>query len=74
MAVLVYLVGLLGESLTPAVLLHVVFTVTETPTDGLNSTVQVRVTELPAVIIPGGLLVMLTVGVGTSHRFMYISK
>ena len=47
---------------------HTVFTVTGTSTDGLNSTVQVRVTSLPTVMIPGGLLVTLTVGVGTTQR------
>ena len=53
--------------INPAGPVHTVFTVTGTSTDGLNSTVQVRVTELPAVMTPDGLLVMLTVGVGTTE-------
>ena len=49
---------------------HTVFTVTGTSTDGLNSTVQARVTELPAVMTDG-LLMMLTVGAGTGKEKMY---
>ena len=73
MAVLVYVVrliltGLLGESVAPAGPVHTVFTVTGTSTDELNSTVQVRATSVPAVMIPGGLLVILTFeGVGTGE-------
>ena len=64
--------GLLGVSVTPAGPVHTVFKVIGTSTDGLNSTVtvQVRVTVDPMVIIPVGLLVMLTVGVGTKQRVM----
>ena len=47
---------------------HTVFTVTGTFTDGLNSTMHVRLTEFPLVIIPGGLLVTVTVGVGTRNK------
>ena len=44
---------------------HTVVTVTGTSTDGVNSTVQISVTEPPAVMIPDGL-VMLTTGAGTA--------
>ena len=52
MAVLVYLVrlsiiGVVGESVTPSGPVHTVLTRTGTFTDGLNSTVQVRVTSDP---------------------------
>ena len=72
MAVLVYLVrltltGLVGESVTPSGPVHTVFTVTGTSTDGLNSTVQVKITELPAVMAEG-MLVMLTVRDGTGEE------
>ena len=43
-------------------------TVTRTFTDGLNTSVQVRVTEVPTVMMPGGLLSILTVGHGTRHE------
>ena len=50
--------------------LHTVSTVTGTSTDGLNSTVQVRLGEDPAIIIPtGGVRVTVTdVGAGTEER------
>ena len=51
---------------------HTVFTVTGTSPNGLNSTVQVRVTELPTVMMPVGSLVILTVGKGTIHVWSII--
>ena len=60
--------------INPAGPVHTVFTVTGTSTDGLNSTVQVRMTELPTVMMPDGLLVILTVGVGTKPKENSISK
>ena len=73
MTVLVYLVevtstGSVGERVTPAGPVHTVFTATGTSTDESNTTVQVRVTELPEGMAPVGLLVMLRVGVGTIQR------
>ena len=47
---------------------HTVFTVTGTSTDGSNTTAQVRVRELPAVMIPVGLLVTVILGAGTKIR------
>ena len=38
--------------INPAGPVHVVFTVTGTSTEGLNSIVQVRVTELPTATVP----------------------
>ena len=73
MTVLMYLVeltstGSVGERVTPAGPVHSVFTVTGTSTDGLNSTVQVRVTEPPGGMTPVGLLVILRIGVGTREE------
>ena len=48
--------------------LHTVSTVTGTSTDGLSSTVQVRLGEDPAIIVPsGGVTVTLKVA-GTEER------
>ena len=46
--------------------LHIVSTVTGTSTDGLNSTVQVRLGEDPAIIVPSGGVTVTTVGAGTA--------
>ena len=51
---------------------HTVFTATATSTDGSNTTVQVRVTELPADMTPVGLLARLTIGVGTGELIKLI--
>ena len=48
--------------------LHTVSTVTGTSTDGLNSTVQVRLGEDPAIIVPSGGVTVTAVGVGTEVR------
>ena len=55
--------------MNPAGPVNTVFTVIGTSTDGLNSTfvLQVRVTDLPTVMIPGGLLMTATAGVGTEY-------
>ena len=50
--------------INPAGPVHTVVTVTGTSTEGLNSTVQVRVTADPAAMVP---LVMVTVGGGTTY-------
>ena len=73
MTVLVYLVevtstGSVGERLTPAGPVHSVFTVTGTSTDGLNSTVHVRVTEPRGGMTLVGLLVIMRVGEGTREK------
>ena len=75
MTVLVYLLeltstGSVGERATPAGPFHIVFTVTVTgaSTDESTTTVQVRMTVVPTVTMPGGLEVMLTVGGGTKER------
>ena len=44
---------------------HTVFTVTVTSTDGLNSTMQVRVMDAPAYTVPTGGLTVTAVGGGT---------
>ena len=46
---------------------HTMFTVTGTFTAVLNSTVQVRLEEDPAIIMPGGIT-LTVVGVGTEER------
>ena len=53
--------------MNPSGPVHTVFTITGTSTDGLNCTVQVKMTELPADMADG-LLVMLTVGAGTGEE------
>ena len=45
--------------------LHTVSTVTGTSTNGLNSTVQVRLGEDPAIIIPTGGVTVTAIGAGT---------
>ena len=54
--------------INPSGPVHTVFTVTETFTAELNTTVQVRVTVDPTAIV---LLLMVTVGVGT---ILYIEE
>ena len=48
--------------------LHTVSTVTGTSTDGLNSTVQVRLGEDPAIVVPSGGVAVTVVGPGTEVR------
>ena len=57
------------EDIRPPGPVHTVFTVTGTSTDVLNSTVQVKITEPPTVMVDG-LLAMSTVGVGTESEQM----
>ena len=73
MTVLVYLLeltatGSVGARATPAGPVHSVFTVTGTSTDESNTTVHVRMTELPGGMTPVGLLVILRVGEGTREK------
>ena len=58
--------------INPSGPVHTVFTVTGTSTDGLSCTVQVKMTELPADMADG-LLVMLTVGAGTGKEKIIVS-
>ena len=60
MAVMTYLVRLSISELVEVTVVksgpfHTVFTVTGTSTAGLNSTVQVRLGEEPAIIVPTGV-------------------
>ena len=48
--------------------LHTVSTVTGTSTDGLNSTVQVRLGEDPAIIVPTEGVTVTLDGAGTEER------
>ena len=59
--------------INPAGPVHTVFTVTGISTDGLNSTVQVRVTEPPTTMVPAWLLVILTAGDGTAREENHVS-
>ena len=52
--------------------LHTVSTVTGTSTDGLNSTVQVRLGEDPAIIVPTGRVTVTLDGPGTEVRKIII--
>ena len=56
------------ESILPRGPVHTVFTVTETSTVELNSTVQVRVTVDPIVTGFVGTVVILILGTGTVHQ------
>ena len=49
-------------------------TVTAVFTAALNSTAQVNVIELPAVTVPLGSLVSITVGVGTARNTCHITR
>ena len=75
MAMMVYLVRLsitelVGVTVVPTGAVHSVVTVTGTSTAGLNSTVQVRLGEDPAIVvlIRGGTITAVGAGtVGRSH-------
>ena len=73
MTVLVYVVrftitagtGLVGKNIVPSGTFHLVVTVTGISTAGLNSTVQVRLGEDPANMVPIGGVTVTEVGAGT---------
>ena len=73
MAMMVYLVRLsiielVGVTVVSAGEVHSVVTVTGTFTAGLNSTVQVRLGEDPAIIIPIGAVTVTSVGAVTEEK------
>ena len=55
----------MGENIVPAGAVHLVVTVTGISTAGLNSTVQVRLGEDPAIMVPIGVVTITEVGAGT---------
>ena len=79
MAVMTYLVRLsiselVGVTVVKAGPVHAVFTVTRTSTTGSNSTVQVRLGEEPAIIVPTGVVTFTVNGsVTTKHNFSNMS-
>ena len=56
--------------INPSGPVHTVWTVTGTSTTGSMSTVHVRVTADPAMIMKVVLLVTMTVGVGTTKKII----
>ena len=60
--------GLVGLSVTPFGPVHTVFTVTGTSTAGLNSTIQVRFGEDPAIITSEGRVTLTLEGAGTEEK------
>ena len=59
------IIKLVVETVVEAGPLHTVSTATGTSTDGLNSTVHVRLGEDPAIIVPTGGVTVTVVGAGT---------
>ena len=59
------IIMLVGVTVVKAGPVHTVFTVTGTSTAGLNSTVQVRLGEDPAIIVSTGGETSTVVGAGT---------
>ena len=59
------IIKLVGVTVVKAGPVHTVFTVTGTSTVGLNSTVQVRLGEDPAIIVSTGGETITEVGAGT---------
>ena len=59
---------LVGVSVVPAGPVHSVLTLSGTPTDEGSSTVQVRESDDPAKISPGGVVTLTLVGAGTARK------
>jgi hypothetical protein len=63
----VSITGLVGVTVVISGELHSVLTITGTSTAGPNSTVQVRLGEDPAIIVPTGGVTVTVVGAGTEE-------
>ena len=73
MAMMIYLVRLSISELVEVTVVkagpvHTVFTATGTSTAGVNSTVQVRLGEEPAIIVPSGVVTFTVKGTVTKTQ------